>query len=268
MSGIDFDKYEGLGNDFVVIDARDLDAMAASLARRLCDRRFGIGADGVLLVLPPDDPAHVARMRVVNADGSIPEMCGNGLRCVALHVARRREVEHLAGVFETDAGVREVALDRTRGHAEVRVDMGTVRVAGERTLEIAGERVTVVAADAGNPHAILLPIGREHDRARIERLGSAIETHEAFPRGTNVELVSRDEDGSLRLTVWERGVGFTLACGTGACAAVAVLVARGECADGELVLVHLPGGDLRVTVTGERASMEGPARHVFSGRAP
>ncbi len=269
MSGIDFDKYEGLGNDFLVVDAPALDAMSPSLARRLCDRRFGVGGDGVLLVLPPEDASHVARMRVVNADGSIPEMCGNGLRCVALHVARRREVAHLEGVFETDAGLRTVTLDRTRGHADVRVDMGEARVLDERTLDIAGERVTLVHANTGNPHAILLPIEHgAHDRSRIERLGPHVEVHPSFENGTNVELVSRETDGSLRLTVWERGVGFTLACGTGACATVAVLVARGECKNDEPVLVHLPGGDLRITVVGGRATMEGPARHVFSGRAP
>lgn len=268
MSGIEFDKYEGLGNDFLVVDADDEGAMAPALARRLCDRRFGVGGDGVLLVLPPRDPAHVARMRVVNADGSVPEMCGNGLRCVALHVARTRELMHLDGLFETDAGLRGVTLDRTRGHGDVRVDMGEVRVTGEHDLDIAGERVHVVAADAGNPHAILTPIARgTHDRARIERLGPAIERHPAFPNGTNVELVSLEDDGA-RITVWERGVGFTLACGTGACATVAVLVARRDVREGEAVTVHLPGGDLRVTIADGRATMEGPARHVFRGHAP
>lgn len=270
MSGIDFDKYEGLGNDFLVMDAES-DAFSPALARRLCDRRLGVGGDGVLLVLPPADVAHVARVRVVNADGSIPEMCGNGLRCVALHVARRRSLDHLEGVFETDAGLRRVTLDRQGAHgpARVRVDMGKIHVSTRRTLDVSGELVELVVADAGNPHAILLPIGSDHhDRATLERLGPAIEKHAAFPQGTNVELVSRERDGSLRLTVWERGVGFTLACGTGACAAVATLVELGECRAGEVVKVHLPGGDLNITVSDGRATMEGPARHVFAGHAP
>lgn len=270
MSGIDFDKYEGLGNDFLVMDVES-EGFSPALARHLCDRRFGVGGDGVLLVLPPADGAHVARMRVVNADGSIPEMCGNGLRCVALHVARRRSLDHLEGVFETDAGLRRVTLDRhgSHGPALVRVDMGKMHVSARRTLEVGGEVVELVVADAGNPHAILLPVGGEHhDRAMLERLGPAIEKHPAFPQGTNVELVSRERDGSFRLTVWERGVGFTLACGTGACATVATLVALGECQAGEAVTVHLPGGDLKITIEDGRAIMEGPARHVFSGHAP
>lgn len=271
MSGIAFDKYEGLGNDFLVIDgaASGIDSMAPTLARRLCDRRFGVGADGVLLVLAPSDPSHLARMKVVNADGSSPEMCGNGLRCVALHVARRTEATHVEGVFETDAGLRTVSLDRTRGHAEIAVDMGEVRIIEERTLELGADgEVRVVVVDAGNPHAILLPTDSEaHDRSILERIGARIERHPAFPKGTNVELVSREQDG-VRLTVWERGVGFTLACGTGACATVAALVSRGERREGETVRVHLPGGDLLITMQGGRARMVGPARHVFSGHAP
>jgi diaminopimelate epimerase len=274
MSRIAFDKYQGLGNDFLVIEADDAHAasFAPDVAARLCDRRFGIGADGVLLVLPPSGPRFAARMRVVNADGSIPEMCGNGLRCVALHVARRRGVDAYEADFETDAGERhaKVARPGNAHEAHVTVDMGEIRVGNEVVLEIDGESVRVIEADAGNPHAILLPIDDAHDHARIERLGPRIERHSRFPRGTNVELVSR-EGAAFRLTVWERGVGFTLACGTGACATAGVLVARGLAAANTPIAVRLPGGDLRVTILREasgkamKAIMAGPAVHVFSG---
>ncbi|MFO0668441.1 MAG: diaminopimelate epimerase [Polyangiaceae bacterium] len=270
MSGISFDKYEGLGNDFLVVEAAPGETeLAPALVRRLCDRRFGVGGDGVLLVSPPtEDPSHLGRMRVYNADGSVPEMCGNGLRCVALHLASLRHLPHVDGVIETDAGPRVVLVDRSRGHGEVRVDMGEIRVEEERTVIVGDEEVRLIAADAGNPHAILWPVVRgAHDRARLERLGPAIEKHAAFPRGTNVELASFEGD-EVRLTVWERGVGFTLACGTGACATVGVLVARGEAPVGTPITVHLPGGALRVTMDGARAIMEGPARHVFRGHAP
>lgn len=269
MSGIAFDKYEGLGNDFLVVEAAPGETeLAPALVRRLCDRRFGVGGDGVILVLPPDDAGSLGRMRVFNADGSIPEMCGNGLRCVALHLAMTHHLPRVSGVVETDAGPRTVAVDRARGHGDVRVDMGEIRVDGERTLAIDGETVRVLLADAGNPHAILWPAARgDHDRSRIERLGPVIEKHPSFPHGTNVELVSFEGD-AVRLTVWERGVGFTLACGTGACATVGALVARGEAPAGVPIIVNLPGGELRVTMEGAHAIMEGPARHVFRGHAP
>jgi diaminopimelate epimerase len=262
-----FEKYEGLGNDFILVDAADEDHVSPEAAAELCDRRFGVGADGVLLVLPPRAAGAAGRMRVINADGSVPEMCGNGLRCVALHLARRGErdgspMRAFELRVETDAGERLCRLTETRDEAMVTVDMGPVRVLGDRELRVDGRSVIVVTADAGNPHAVLLG---DFARADAELLGPRIATHVDFPRGTNVEFARIGREG-IDLVVWERGVGITLACGTGACAAVAVACAKGLVPAGQPVTVRLPGGALQVTLAEDgRATMRGPARHVFSG---
>jgi diaminopimelate epimerase len=264
-----FDKYEGLGNDFIVVDAGDEGALPPAAVSALCDRNFGVGADGVLLVLPARTPGCAARMRVVNADGSIPEMCGNGLRCVALHLARRARSgasrEHAGDVelrVETDAGERTCRLDGSDRQAMVTVDMGPVRVLGDRAVAVDGRSIVVALADAGNPHAVLFG---DYTRADAERLGPRIATHADFPRGTNVEFARAGADG-IDVVVWERGVGITLACGTGACATAAVACEKGLVARGRPVTVRLLGGPLEVTIDDSgRATMRGPARHVFSG---
>ncbi len=265
--GRPFAKYEGLGNDFVVLGAADEREVTGQLAQALCDRRRGIGADGVLLILPPRDTACVARMKVINADGSVPEMCGNGLRCVALHIARARRMQGGELVFDTDAGPRACTIDDTDGRGMVTVDMGLVRTDGKRDLEVAGERVLAWLADAGNPHAVVFG---DASRGRAEAIGPTLERHASFPRGTNVEVARVDAAAhTIDLVVWERGVGITLACGTGACATVAVACARGLLPYGQRVTVTLPGGALEITIAeGGRCTMRGPARHVFAGQLP
>jgi diaminopimelate epimerase len=259
-ASVAFDKYEGLGNDFVVVDAVSETAIDLESARTICDRRFGVGGDGVLLVLPPRDSKNVARMRVVNADGSVPEMCGNGLRCVALHVARTRGNGN--GAYETDAGIRVCEVTEREDESVVLVDMGIVQSLGPKVLDVAGEKIEVRLADAGNPHAILFG---PFDDARIRAIGPKIAENPVFPAGTNVEF-ARVENGEVTLVVWERGVGLTLACGTGACATVAVGCDNGLLEWATPTLVHLPGGTLEVTVHRDGAcKMRGPARHVFSG---
>jgi diaminopimelate epimerase len=258
-----FRKYEGLGNDFIVVDVADERDVSPEQAAALCDRRFGVGADGVLLVLPARGPGLDARMRVINADGSIPEMCGNGVRCVAVDRARARGLERATIRVDTDAGERACEVNDAAGAGMVSVAMGAVRVLGERRVAIEGGAVDVIVADAGNPHAVLFG---SFTRSDAERIGPRIATHADFPRGTNVEFARVDPSG-IDLVVWERGVGITLACGTGACATVAVAVARGLVPAGEVVPVRLPGGRLDISVDREaRATMRGPARHVFSGR--
>jgi diaminopimelate epimerase len=264
MSALAFHKYEGLGNDFVLVEAKREDEVSPALARRLCDRRFGIGGDGVLLVLPPTTAGAAARMRVVNADGSIPEMCGNGLRCAALHVARATRTRHGEIAFDTDAGLKPCVVDDGNGRGLVTVDMGVVRVLENVSLDLDGDVWELALADAGNPHAITT---RKATRSVVDAVGPRIATHARFPAGTNVEFATY-RDGEVDLVVWERGVGVTHACGTGACATVAVGVAQGLLARGREVTVHLPGGDLVVMMRADdHAIMRGPARHVFSGSA-
>lgn len=261
MEPIAFHKYEGLGNDFVLVEAEREDAVSPAVVRAVCDRRFGVGGDGVILVLPPQAPGSAARMRVLNADGSIPEMCGNGLRCVALHVARGRGATEVA--VDTDAGTKACRVEDARGEGLVTVDMGVVRFLEETSLTVDGARWDLALADAGNPHAITT---QPASRSVIEVVGPKIATHARFPSGTNVEFATF-RGAEIDLVVWERGVGITHACGTGACATVAVGVARGLVKRGAETKVHLPGGTLAVTITDDgRAIMCGPARHVFSGR--
>ena len=265
--GRPFAKYEGLGNDFVVLGAGDEREVSSDLARALCDRRRGVGADGVLLILPPRDRACIARMKVINADGSVPEMCGNGLRCVALHIARARRMETGTLLFDTDAGPRACTIDDAAGRGMITVDMGIVRADGSRELDVAGERVLAWLADAGNPHAIVFG---DSTRGRAAAIGPGIEKDPSFARGTNVELATVDAArASIDLVVWERGVGVTLACGTGACATVAVACARGMLPYGQQATVNLPGGALEITIAeGGACTMRGPARHVFAGQLP
>jgi diaminopimelate epimerase len=265
---VQFFKYEGLGNDFVVVDASDDLAVTPERAVAICDRRFGVGADGVLLVLPPRAERAKAgeacdvRMRVINADGSIPEMCGNGVRCVAVHVARARGLREGTVRVDSDAGVIPCAVNDAHDEGIVTVDMGVIRLFGDRTLDIGGKRVTFSVADAGNPHAVLFGTFARGD---VDHLGPRLATHPDFPRGTNVEFSHIAGDG-IDLIVWERGVGITLACGTGACATAAVAVAKGFVAKGHPIPVRLPGGRLDITIDDAgHAIMRGPARFVFSG---
>ena len=264
--GLGFHKYEGLGNDFVLVEAEREETVSPALARELCDRRFGVGADGVLLLLPARTSGADARMKVLNADGSVPEMCGNGLRCAVLHHARSRGRHSGEVTFDTDAGLRPCVVDDENGRGLVTVDMGVVRVTGEVTLDLgeagAHDAWELTLADAGNPHAITT---RPAKRAVINAVGPWLATHSRFPAGTNVEFAVYRK-GAVDLVVWERGVGVTHACGTGACATVAVGVSRGVVDVGEEVTVNLPGGPLSVTIREDgRAIMRGPAHHVFSG---
>jgi diaminopimelate epimerase len=261
---VSFHKYEGLGNDFIVVDLGDERDLLPDRAATLCDRRYGVGADGVLLVLPARAADCHARMRVINADGSTSEMCGNGVRCVALHLARAGRSSAGTVRVDTDAGTCTCSVEDTKGEGLVSADMGVVRVLGERSIDVDGKRVTVKLANAGNPHAVLFGT---FDRADVEGLGPRLAVHPEFPRGTNVEFAHVAGDG-IDLVVWERGVGVTLACGTGACATAAVACADGLLARGVPIAVRLPGGRLDVTIhEGGRVTMLGPARHVFSGTA-
>ncbi len=256
-----FRKYEGLGNDFIVVDTRAWSAEARDLvsperARALCDRHFGIGADGVLRLDPASDAD--ARMRVFNADGSEAEMCGNGLRCVARALADGRERQGAVTVeVLTGAG----RLTATVTPETVEADLGVARDDGRLTLDVDGEVVTGRALDLGNPHFVVdAPGGRD----TAARLGPRLQRHPAFARGVNVSCRVLDHDGVLVLHVWERGCGLTLACGTGGAATASAawldgLVPRG------FARVRLPGGELTLIERAGRLAQRGPARLVYRG---
>ena len=267
-----FAKYEGLGNDFLVVEQARFPRVTAALAQRLCDRHFGVGADGVLLTGLRDGRPF---MEVVNADGSTPEMCGNGLRCVALYLVERELVRELAFEVSTDAGPHTVRVTRDREGATVEVQMraASLRAADvlregegsfiDQPFTVDGRSFHVTTVSMGNPHAVLFDdVGGD-----MAQLGPRIEKDARFAAGANVGFARFRDRENLDLTVWERGVGFTLACGTGACAAAVAAVETGRAARGEPLHVHLPGGPLRILVGehGEPISMTGPARAVFEG---
>jgi diaminopimelate epimerase len=252
-----FWKYHGLGNDFVVVEGPDL--MAPDRAIRLCDRRRGIGADGVLTVLPPRDGG-AAYMHIYNPDGSVAAMCGNGIRCVARHLAEARGLDG-EFVIETDSGPKRCTVHRgAAGVAAVTVDMGRARVEGPQDFEVGPELVRTLRVSMGNPHAVILD-GPEP--ARAATLGPAIEAR--VPGGVNVGF-GRASGSSIDLVVWERGAGLTEACGTGACAAVVAALHEGRLDGTGPVTVRLPGGVLEITVGPDLSVlMKGPAERVFSG---
>jgi diaminopimelate epimerase len=268
-----FAKYEGLGNDFVIVDELETPvAIDAEIAARICDRHLGVGADGVLLVTVANGQA---RMRVINADGSVPEMCGNGIRCVALHLVRTGRALGEQVQIETDAGVHACRVVRggTAGVVEVSMrapslapaDVPVVASAPviDEPLQLGVQAVNVTCVSMGNPHAVTFA---EVGEQRFV-LGPQLQAHERFPRGVNVGFARVIAPQALELTVFERGAGWTRACGTGACAAAVAAVETGRAQRGLPIEVQLPGGALSIVVgrAGERLSMTGPARHVFDG---
>jgi diaminopimelate epimerase len=268
-----FAKYEGLGNDFVVVDEVESAALIdAERAARICDRHLGVGADGVLLVSVANGRA---RMRVINADGSVPEMCGNGIRCVALHLVRTGKISGEQVEIDTDSGVHACRVVRggTAGVVEVSMrppsllpaDVPVVASAPvvDEAIALGVQSVSVTAVSMGNPHAVTFA---EVGEQRFV-LGPQLQAHERFPHGVNVGFARVVAPQRIELTVFERGSGWTRACGTGACAAAVAAVETGRAQRGLPIEVLLPGGALSIVVgrTGERLAMTGPARHVFDG---
>jgi diaminopimelate epimerase len=251
-----FWKYHGLGNDFVVVDGP---LMTPDRAARICDRHRGVGADGVLTVLPPRADG-VAYMHIHNSDGSVARMCGNGIRCVARHLA---EARGLSGelLVETDAGTKRCRVHRGPSGVEaVTVDMGRARVDGPQEFRVEGRTVRALRVDMGNPHAVILD---DPPAERARTLGPAIEA--LVPGGVNVGFARPGPDG-VDLVVWERGAGLTEACGTGACAAAVASLHEGRIPRGGPVEVRLPGGPLTITVGPDLSIlMRGPAERVFEG---
>jgi diaminopimelate epimerase len=320
-AAIPFVKYQGAGNDFVVVDARrslpggeapgvgpqaggpgggrgagpQASALGGAemsweaLAARVCERHFGVGADGLLVALTPAAPGAALRMRMYNPDGSEAEMCGNGLRCFGRWLLDRGEAGPGPLAVQTGAGVLALELGPD---GQVATDMGPPRLAPadiplsegagagqpprgpvlRLPLEVppqpgfAGARFEATCVSMGNPHAVVFV--PDPEAVALEVVGPLLETHPAFPARTNVELCQVLDRGRLRVRVWERGAGITLACGTGACAAVVAARLRGYV--DEQVVVALPGGELEVTWPGAPLPvvLRGPAVRVFEGAFP
>jgi len=268
MKTIPFIKMHGLGNDYVYLDAFQAETAALiaerdipALARRISDRHFGIGSDGLVLIMP--STCADARMRMFNADGTEAQMCGNAIRCVAKYLyesavcARKQlQVETLSGIHMLDLQVTGGVVDN------VTVDMGQARI-NQDLLYIDSRPMPFVSVNIGNPHAVFFceRIPEEGFLALGERIG----TDPHFPKGTNVEFIQVLNDKELRMRVWERGTGETLACGTGACASAAAAIWLGKTQN--QVTVHLRGGDLNIRRESGNSSvfMTGPATEVFRG---
>ena len=269
-----FWKMHGLGNDYIVVDNRAEEIsikQAANLAKRLCERRFSVGADGLLLV-SNSETADV-KMRIFNADGSEAEMCGNGIRCFAKYCYENSIVKKPEFRVETLSGVKHVWLMlKGKEVVSVKVDMGVpnwersfIPMAGKGTcinenLAVDGKDYKITCLSMGNPHCILFV--DKVDDFPVEQIGPKIETHKAFPKRTNVVFMQVLNSSELKVRVWERGCGETLACGTGICAVVAAANKLGKV--GNKVTVHVLGGNLQVEVA-ESLFLSGAAEKVFEG---
>lgn len=271
-----FTKMHGAGNDYVYVNCFDepFPENPAELARILSDRHFGIGGDGLILICP-SEKGH-ARMRMFNADGSESEMCGNGVRCVAKYVYDHAIARETTLRIETGAGIRSIELEVENGRARrATVDMGEPILEAARIpttlvgspvvnapLSVGGRTLEVTCVSMGNPHAVTYV--DELSDAWVLGLGPKIETSDVFPKRVNAEFVQVLSPREVRMRVWERGSGETLACGTGACAVCVAGVLSGRTE--RRIIAHLPGGDLELHWHEDGAvRMTGPAVEVFSG---
>lgn len=274
----EFTKYHGLGNDFILIDNRSKSAplITSEQAVQWCDRNFGIGADGVIFALPGLEGTDYS-MRIFNADGSEPEMCGNGIRCLAQFLADLQGITDSKEYrIHTLAGVITPKLE---GNGKVRVNMGmpqllasqipTTLVQGDQKvidvpLEVGGKSWQVTCVSMGNPHCITYV--EDVSAIPLELIGPQFEHHSVFPKRTNTEFIQIVHPDYIKMRVWERGAGATLACGTGACASVVAGVLTGKC--DRTSTVELPGGclDIEWSEVDQRIYMTGPAQRVFTGR--
>ncbi len=264
-----FTKMQGLGNDYLYVYG-DVPTNASELSIRLSERHFGAGSDGMIWITPSETADF--GMRIFNADGSEAMMCGNGIRCVGKYVYDRGYTDKTHLIIETLSGLRTLDLTTQDGRVQsVTVDMGVVTCEDPQELTIGGggsaiEPVTLTytAANVGNPHAVFFVENAED--VPLSCWGPLVEPHPSFPGGVNAEFAHAIDATHLRMRVWERGSGITMACGTGTCATVAAAVQAGICPAGEPISVELDGGTLHVTITDTGvAYMRGPAEFVYDG---
>jgi diaminopimelate epimerase len=249
-----FEKWHALGNAYLLVEQPDAGEVTPERARRLCDVDTGIGSDGVLEAFRRDG-AHAA-IRIWNPDGSTAELSGNGTRIAAAWLLRE------TGATEVEVETQSRTVRATPGaHGSVRQELGDVTVGPDEELDVAGERLSIVPVDVGNPHAVVLRHALSRDD--LLRIGPAIETHPRFPRRTNVQLATPEPRDAVSVLVWERGAGETAASGSSAVAVAAAATARGWC--DSPVRVNMPGGTLVVAIEARRATLEGPAEQICVG---
>ena len=255
-----FTKMQGLGNDYLYIYG-EVPENVSELAVKYSDRHFGVGSDGLVFI----SPSRLAdfKMRIFNADGSEAKMCGNGIRCVGKYVYEKGYTDDKVLTIETLSGVKTLNLNVVFGKVKtVSVDMGKTTVQDEITLTAADKVFTATPVSVGNPHIVVFV--NDVENFPIEKYGKILEKHEYFKGGVNVEF-AEVKDGFIRMRVWERGSGITLACGTGACATVSAAAKYGLISANEFITVKLDGGDLQVKYTADTVIMKGGAEFVAEG---
>ena len=271
-----FTKMHGCGNDYVYVNCfEEKIENPSETARLVSDRHFGIGSDGLILICPSDKADF--RMAMYNLDGSEGKMCGNGVRCIAKYVYDHHLTDKTQISLETLGGIKYLDLNIKDGKVEtVTVDMGApiltpseipVNIPKEQAVdepvEIDGKEWRITCVSMGNPHCIVF--GEDPDGLDLESLGPAFEHDPLFPERVNTEFVQVLGPNTLKMRVWERGSGETMACGTGACASAVAAVLCGSCKMGADIVVRLRGGDLVVNYTEDRVLMAGEAREIFEG---
>ena len=256
-----FTKMQGLGNDYLYVYG-EVPENIVDLSVRLSDRHFGAGSDGMIYIAPSDKADF--SMRIFNADGSEAKMCGNGIRCVGKYVYDKGYTSKKELEIDTQSGIKYLTLvtDENNKVKEVTVDMGKGVFEDEKTLNVSGEELKYIPVSMGNPHAVFFT--DDINKVELDSIGPLIEHHEVFPGGVNAEFVEVIFENEIRMRVWERGSGITMACGTGACASVCACIKKGFCKYNDEICVRLDGGDLYIKVTEDNTVyMRGPAVTVY-----
>jgi diaminopimelate epimerase len=278
---IEFSKYQGLGNDFILIDNRHTaePIITPEQAIAICDRHFGIGADGVIFALTGKADTDYT-MRIYNSDGSEPEMCGNGIRCLAKFIADLEGNTEVNKSYKIDT-LAGLIVPKLEENGEVTVDMGEPELTASKIpttltgvegkviaqpLKVDDRTWLVTTVSMGNPHCITFV--EDSEAIALEQIGPLFEHHPVFPQRTNTEFIEVVKPDYIKMRVWERGAGITLACGTGACASVVAGVLNHQC--DRFCTVELPGGCLQInwSAADNRVYMTGPATKVFQGQYP
>lgn len=278
MSKIQFTKMQGTGNDFIMINGFEYQLnLTNEIIQELCDRHYGIGGDGIILILPPENNENDYKMRIFNSDGSEAEMCGNGIRCFShflkekgMTTKKRLKIETLAGIIKAEL------ISTEERQSQIKVNMGKPRFKPadipirintlsnyiqEYKIEVNNNTISINCVSMGNPHSIIFV--DDFEQFPLTEYGPLIENLSIFPEKTNVEIIKILNRKEIIMKVWERGSGITLACGTGATASVVVGIKNGIL--DEKVTVYLPGGELTVEWKGNEAFMTGAAETVFNG---
>ncbi|MDE5946283.1 MAG: diaminopimelate epimerase [Oscillospiraceae bacterium] len=272
-----FSKMHGIGNDYIYINCfEEKVEEPEKVSVLLSERRFGIGSDGLVLIMPSEKADF--RMRIFNADGSEAMMCGNATRCIGKYVYDKGLTNKTEVTLETNSGIKYLKLFISDGKVEsVEVDMNkailkpadipvksSLDLFVSQPVEVGGTEYNLTCVSMGNPHAVLFT--KDIDNLNLEKIGPLFENHEIFPNRVNTEFVEVIDSHTLKMRVWERGSGETFACGTGACATAVASVLNGFCNYDEEILIHLRGGDLKITYKKDgTVMMTGPATYVFEG---